>query len=93
VALLTEEAAKIGAEVQVGELDSQYRCSGSGKYIGWLDSIFGDENNSVVLEGDFDFKVISDPHTLREEIIEKRGGRLLAGYAWEWTKNNKGKEL
>ncbi|XBO90410.1 DNA/RNA helicase domain-containing protein [Bacillus paranthracis] len=93
VALLTEEAAKIGAEVHVVELDSQYRCSGSGNYIEWLDSVFGDENTNIVLEGDFDFKVISDPHTLREEIIEKRGGRLLAGYAWEWTKNTKGKEL
>ncbi len=39
-------------------------------------------HNNVVLEGDFDFKVILDPHTLRGEIIEKRGGRLLAGYAW-----------
>ncbi|MDA1679850.1 DUF2075 domain-containing protein [Bacillus cereus group sp. TH152-1LC] len=93
VALLTEEAAKFEAEVHVVELDSQYRCSGSGNYIEWLDSIFGDENNNVVLEGDFDFKVISDPHILREEIVKKRGGRLLAGYAWEWTKNTKGKEL
>ncbi|PFD96430.1 ATP/GTP-binding protein [Bacillus cereus] len=93
VALLKEEAVKLDAEVHIVELDSQYRCSGSGNYIEWLDSIFGDENNNVVLEGDFDFKIISDPHKLKKEIIEKRGGRLLAGYAWEWTKNAKMKEL
>lgn len=93
MALLKEEAARIDAEVHIVELDSQYRCSGSGNYIEWLDSIFSDENNEVVFEGDFDFKVVSDPHELKEKIIEKRGGRLLAGYAWEWTKNAKTKEL
>jgi hypothetical protein len=24
---------------------------------------------------------------LKEEIVDKRGGRLLAGYAWDWNKN------
>ena len=38
------------------------------------------------LEGDFDFKVVSSPQELKEEIVDKRDGRLLAGYAWDWTK-------
>ncbi|MDM5187312.1 DUF2075 domain-containing protein [Bacillus sp. DX4.1] len=93
VALLKEEAAKFDAGVHIVELDSQYRCSGSGNYIEWLEDIFSNDNNEITLEGDFDFQVISNPHKLKKEIIGKRGGRLLAGYAWEWTKNAKMKEL
>jgi uncharacterized protein len=87
VQLIQEEANKLGAETHIVELDSQYRCSGSGNYISWLDSLFGFENNEEQLEGDFDFKVVSSPHELVEEIVNKRNGRLLAGYAWDWTKN------
>jgi uncharacterized protein len=52
-----------------------------------------DEEYSEPLEGDFDFKVISIPHVLKEEIVEKRNGRLLAGYVWNWTKKVKSGEL
>jgi hypothetical protein len=36
---------------------------------------------------------VSSPHELKEEIVNRRGGRLLAGYAWNWTKNIKNGEL
>jgi DUF2075 family protein/broad-specificity NMP kinase len=93
VELIQEEAKKLGAEIHMVELDSQYRCSGSGNYISWLDSIFGNEKSEEQLEGDFDFKVVSSPHELVEEIVNKRNGRLLAGYAWDWTKNIQAGEL
>ena len=85
VKLLEEEAVKLGAEIHTVELESQYRCSGSGNYIAWLDSLLGYTDEKVELEGEFDFKVVSNPHELTKEIVDKRGGRLLAGYAWEWN--------
>lgn len=92
VRLLQREAKKQGADIHIVELDSQYRCSGSGNYIAWLDSLFqGDEE--VKLEGDFDFKVVPSPQILQDEIVNKRAGRLLAGYAWDWTKNMKNGKL
>ncbi|WP_078549765.1 DUF2075 domain-containing protein [Litchfieldia alkalitelluris] len=87
VKLIEEEAKKLEADIHVVELESQYRCSGSGNYISWLNSLLGFTEVEVPLEGEFEFKVVSNPNELVEEIIEKRGGRLLAGYAWDWTKN------
>ena len=87
--LIEEEAAKLGAETHIVELESQYRCSGSGNYIAWLDCLLGYTDEKVEFEGEFVFNVVSNPHDLIKEIVEKRGGRLLAGYAWEWnTKGN-----
>jgi uncharacterized protein len=82
-----KEASRFGAEIHTVELESQYRCSGSGNYIAWIDSILNNDEETIKLEGDFDFKVVSTPQQLKNEIVEKRGGRLLAGYAWEWNKN------
>ncbi|WP_394234167.1 DNA/RNA helicase domain-containing protein [Niallia oryzisoli] len=93
VDLLKEEASKQGAEIHELELDSQFRCSGSGNYIEWLESIFNENKNNLLLEGDFDFKVFSSPHELKEEIVDRLDGRLLAGYAWDWTKDAKDGKL
>lgn len=82
-----KEAARFGADIHTIELESQYRCSGSGNYISWLESILNDGEDNFILEGDFDFKIVSSPQELKEEIVDKRGGRLLAGYAWDWNKN------
>jgi uncharacterized protein len=81
-----KEAARFGADIHTVELESQYRCSGSGNYISWLDSILNNDQESFKLEGDFDFRLVSSPQELKEEIVDKLGGRLLAGYAWDWTK-------
>ena len=42
----------------------------------------------------FEFKILTDPNELRKLIeqktIEGYNARLLAGFAWEWTQENKG---
>jgi uncharacterized protein len=83
---IEKEATRFGADIHTIELESQYRCSGSGNYISWLENILSNGKEPMKLEGDFDFKVMSSPHQLKEEIVDKRGGRLLAGYAWDWNK-------
>lgn len=85
-----------GAEVQEGELVSQFRCNGSDGYLAWLDGVLGiqKETANPTLEGiEYDFRVLDDPVELRRLIEDKNKtdnkARLVAGYCWEWiSKNN-----
>lgn len=83
--LLKEEAKKQNSTVHVVELDSQFRCAGSGNYLEWLDDALYDRKQDIQLDGDFDFQVVDSPHELYEKVVKEKGGRLLAGYAWEWN--------
>ncbi|SDI24941.1 hypothetical protein SAMN05192534_1288 [Alteribacillus persepolensis] len=91
--MVKQEAEKAGADVHTVELESQFRCSGSGNYIAWIDKLLDFEKSDIGLKGDFDFQIVDSPHVLKEEIVDKRNGRLVAGYAWPWTKNRKNNEL
>src|SRR5699024_3895915 len=64
VKAIEEEAARFGVDTHAVELESQYRCAGSGNYLSWLDSLLEYDKESVELEGDFDFRVVSSPHEL-----------------------------
>lgn len=83
--LLQEEAEKQNSTVHVVELDSQFRCAGSGNYLEWLDNVLYDRKQDIQLDGDFDFQVVDSPQELYEKVVKEKGGRLLAGYAWEWN--------
>lgn len=84
-ALLQEEAEKQNSTVHVVELDSQFRCAGSGNYLEWLDNLLYDRHQDIQLDSDFDFQVVDSPHELYQKVVVEKGGRLLAGYAWEWN--------
>ncbi len=47
---MKKEAEKQGAKIYDLELDSQFRCSGSGNYIGWLESIFNEDHPDLTIE-------------------------------------------
>lgn len=87
-------ANRSGAQVQIIKLESQFRCNGSDGYLAWLDnSLQIHSTANETLEGiDYDFKVIDDPQTLHELIIEKNvprnKARMLAGYCWKWVSKN-----
>lgn len=83
--LLKEEAQKQNSIVHIVELDSQFRCSGSGNYLEWLDSLLYDRREDAGLDGDFEFEVVDSPHELYNKVVKEKGGRLLAGYAWDWN--------
>ena len=91
--LLKEEAEKQNSTVHVVELDSQFRCAGSGNYLEWLDNVLYDRKQEIQLDGDFDFQVVDSLHELYEKVVKEKGGRLLAGYAWDWNKNPVNGEL
>ncbi|WP_027397106.1 DUF2075 domain-containing protein [Anaerovibrio lipolyticus] len=78
------------SEVVEMELISQFRCNGSNGYLAWLDDVLEIRKTANYnLEGlDYDFRVCSSPHELRNLIVEKNKinnkSRILAGYCWEW---------
>lgn len=92
--LIKDEALKQNAVIHELELDSQFRCGGSGNYIEWLEYIFGNGSKvELQQDGEFEFKILDTPQELVEEVIEKRNGRIMAGYAWEWSKKKVRGEL
>lgn len=88
-------ANKLGSEVYEIKLEAQFRCSGAEGFINWIDTVlqYRDTGNFDGWDKEsFEFKIFDSPVELRNSILEKNNGgfnsRLLAGYAWEWTKVN-----
>lgn len=89
-------ADQYGAEVQEGELVSQFRCNGSDGYLSWLDGVLGIQRETANLtleDSDYDFRVLDDPVELKMLIEEKNNidnkARLVAGYCWEWISKHR----
>lgn len=86
-------AHEAGADIQILELSSQFRCNGSDGYMAFLDDVLQIEEtaNSDGFDIDFDLRVVDDPNELFDLIVEKNvnnKARLLAGYCWEWNNKN-----
>lgn len=93
--LIRKFAEELGAGICTYELDSQFRCNGSDGYIAWLDNVLEiRETANFDIDGfDYEFKVFDDPNEMRNAIEEKNRinnkSRIVAGYCWEWPKNNR----
>lgn len=93
--LIKQFAKELGAGISTYELESQFRCNGSDGYIAWLDNVLEiRETANFDIDGfDYEFKVFDDPNKLRTSIEEKNKinnkSRIVAGYCWEWPKNNR----
>ena len=93
--LIKQFAKELGAGISTYELESQFRCNGSDGYIAWLDNVLEiRETANFDIDGfDYEFKVFDDPNKLRTAIEEKNKinnkSRIVAGYCWEWPKNNR----
>lgn len=83
-------AAKLGADVEMLELTSQFRCGGSDDYMAWLDDTLGLQNvpENYFSRDKFDFKIFDSVSALHEEIRLKNQAsnkaRMVAGYCWNW---------
>jgi len=94
---ITEFASLAGAEMDILELDSQFRCDGSDGYIAWLDNVLGirETANIDIYDDDlnYDFRVFDDPNEMRAAIEEKNAvnnkSRIVAGYCWNWISEGK----
>lgn len=93
--IIKKYANELGAGIYTYQLDSQFRCNGSDGYIAWLDNVLEirDTANFDIDGFDYDFKVFDDPNELRNAIEEKNivnnKSRIVAGFCWEWPKNNR----
>ncbi|AGI47744.1 hypothetical protein TALC_00748 [Thermoplasmatales archaeon BRNA1] len=90
-------ANEFGAEIVTNGLvlQTQFRCSGSGLYIAWLDDMLGirkSENLNLLGKLPYDISVADSPKELMERIEKKRAegydSRILAGYCWDWRSHN-----
>lgn len=91
---IVEHAKAAGARVHHAELRSQFRCNGSDGYLDWLDDVLGIlPAEEPILDLDYDFRVVDDPHELfrliEERNVEAGKARVLGGYCWEWPKKSK----
>lgn len=90
ISRIKAHAAEFGADVDVMELVSQFRCSGSDDYMTWLDDTLGVQESEVSYfsKDKFDFQIFESPAEIHEKIREKNQAnnksRVVAGYCWNW---------
>jgi len=83
-------AATLGADVELTELVSQFRCGGSDDYMAWLDDSLGlqDVPENYFSKEKFDFQIFDSASKLHDAIRSKNQvnnkSRIVAGYCWNW---------
>ena len=90
--LIVQAARRRGATVFPVALDAQFRCSGSGAYIEWLNHMFGlggSDDRSWLAGKEYDFRIASSPGELETMIRDRADAgntaRLVAGFCWPWS--------
>lgn len=84
-------AAEQGADFELLELTSQFRCGGSDDYMAWLDDALGlqDVPENYFTREKFDFRIVDSAPELHELVREKNRinnrSRIVAGYCWNWV--------
>jgi uncharacterized protein len=91
---IKENAQRLGCDIYEYQLDIQFRCLGSDKFVQWINNTFGIKKTAVPIweskSSEFDFKIVSSPHELYKKIKEKNdleanSARLVAGFCWKWS--------
>lgn len=97
ISRIKAHAAELGADVEIMELVSQFRCNGSDDYMAWLDGTLGVQENvdNYFTKEGFDFRIFESPTALHDEIRKKNQinnkSRVVAGYCWNWVSKNDSK--
>lgn len=92
-------AGLFDAEVEVMQLESQFRCNGSDGFLAWVDDLLDIRETAnadgVDFEYEYELQLFDDPNELQRHIIDKNQirnkSRIVAGYCWDWItagKNN-----
>ncbi len=87
---IRRQAQAVGAQTVELELTSQFRCSGSGEYLNWLDGVLQvrESRHALLDTAHFDFRIIDSAAELHRLIEERNSGRnrsrVVAGYCWPW---------
>lgn len=90
-------AHTFGSEVYEYTLSAQFRCSGAEGFINWIDHVLQirpTANFNGWDQESFEFKLFNTPNELYQAIKAKvadgHKARMLAGFAWDWTKDTDG---
>ncbi|EMT52643.1 DEAD/DEAH box helicase [Brevibacillus borstelensis AK1] len=91
-----EHFAKLfNAEVEIMQLESQFRCNGSDGFLAWVDDLLDIRNtaNADSIDFEYELQVFDNPNVLRKCVIEhnriNNKSRIVAGYCWDWIKESK----
>jgi len=89
---ITSWATSKGLEVQLIQLDDQFRCGGSQSFIYWVERLLGLELGGPIgweAEERFVLEAIDSPRSMEALLATKRdagyGARMTAGYCWPWS--------
>ncbi|MCL5113720.1 MAG: DUF2075 domain-containing protein, partial [Patescibacteria group bacterium] len=94
VKYIKENAIRLGCEVFEYQLEIQFRCQGSDKFVQWIENTLGTKKTPQILwnpkQEVFDFKIVSSPHELWKIVEEKNkeepnSARMVAGFCWPWS--------
>lgn len=95
VDLIKKSGQKFGARIyELPELQTQFRCGGSGKYLEWIEKVLQIKEVGAeidVEDNKMDFKILESPNELKEVIDKKNAekknsARIVAGFCWPWSK-------
>ena len=89
---IRSNAIALGIPVREFELEIQFRCKGSDRFVTWIDDMLGLGLGSPAVytrTEDFDFRIMDSPERLEELIRSRSQGtktsRLVAGFCWKWS--------
>lgn len=91
ISRIKAHAADAGADVEMLELISQFRCGGSDDFMAWLDDTLGLQQvpENYFSTEKFDFRIFdsaSEMHeVIRKKNMENNKSRVVAGYCWNWV--------
>jgi len=92
---IKENAQQLGCDVHEYQLDIQFRCQGSDKFVQWINNTLGITKTAEKIwdtkNNEFDFQIVNSPRELYKKIkeknnLEKNSARLVAGFCWKWSK-------
>ncbi len=92
-------AHRLGSEIFITNLESQFRCNGSDNYLSWLNDVLElhPTANPVLADSTYDFRVFDNPYELRRIIEEKNRidnkSRMVAGYCWNWVSKKENDQM
>ncbi len=100
VKLIKEAALRLGvkeSDILEFELETQFRCSGSASYLGWIENVLQiGESDKKILEpiDKMKFEIVDDPLSLKKAIDNKNkenrnSARIVASFCWPWSEPNK----
>lgn len=90
---IRENAQRLGCEIFEYDLQIQFRCQGSDKFVQWVEQTLNVKKTTQALwniNNEFEFKIAGSPHQLYDWIKkrneeEPNSARLVAGFCWPWS--------